>query len=424
MTVVTKRNVHTLIQQFPPPEDSPLSSLRSAILDHLATIGLSLDHAANGSLSKETIRSVHIAHRRQAAEAERSLIQRRGSRLLSHFADGTEIDVTRVSPYLIEVLPHSPDADLFRAATLLWSVPVSRGFGRRIRFLLKDAQNDKLIGILALGDPVFNLSCRDKWIGWNLQQRTDRLVNLLDAYVLGAVPPYSMLIGGKLVAASIASREVSEAFARKYNGSVGIIAGKAKQAQLALVTTTSSLGRSSLYNRLKLPGLFEYKRIGVTEGWGHFQVPDPIFYAFRDLLSAEGHRYANGHNYGSGPNWRVRVIRAALKRLGLSENLLRHGIRREVFALPLADNWQDYLCARSDHAKLSRPALSTIAEAAIARWLLPRSLNDPSYRDWTRADTLSLIMNHFTLPPSVNASFSFNIDPSEPGSQHPTAVAS
>ena len=53
------------------------------------------------------------------------------------------------------------EGDLFRAATLLWSVPVSRGYGRRMRYLVMDESNNKLIGLFALGDPVFNLKSRD-----------------------------------------------------------------------------------------------------------------------------------------------------------------------------------------------------------------------------------------------------------------------
>jgi len=38
---------------------------------------------------------------------------------------------------------------------------VSRGYGRQ-RFLIWDQSNEKLIGLIALGDPVFNLRVRDQ----------------------------------------------------------------------------------------------------------------------------------------------------------------------------------------------------------------------------------------------------------------------
>ena len=67
--------------------------------------------------------------------------------------------------------------------------------------------------------------------------------------MLGALPPYSQLLGGKLVASLIKTREVVDAFTKRYNDSTGLISGQKKKARLVAVTTTSALGRSSVYNR-------------------------------------------------------------------------------------------------------------------------------------------------------------------------------
>ncbi len=143
----------------------------------------------------------------------------------------------------------------FRLASLTWSVPVSAGFARRLRYLVWDDNNQKLLGIIALGDPVFNLRVRDDPIGWTVKDRAKRLVNVLDAYVLGAVPPYNMLLGGKLVACLVRSKKVRDDFLEKYGKTRGIISKKKKKcAGLVMITTSSSLGRSSVYNRLKLSG--------------------------------------------------------------------------------------------------------------------------------------------------------------------------
>jgi hypothetical protein len=72
--------------------------------------------------------------------------------------------------------------------------------------------HDRIAGIIALGDPVFNLSVRDTLIGWTVEERSHRLVNLLDAYVLGAVPPYNRLLGGKAVACLVRSRNIFDDF--------------------------------------------------------------------------------------------------------------------------------------------------------------------------------------------------------------------
>lgn len=61
---------------------------------------------------------------------------------------------------------------------------VSSGYGRHLRFLVVDEQNDKLIGVVGLGDPVFSLADRDRWIGWDTQGKTQGLHHVMDAFAL------------------------------------------------------------------------------------------------------------------------------------------------------------------------------------------------------------------------------------------------
>ena len=212
-------------------------------------------------------------------------------------------------------------------------MPVSNGFGRRLRYLVWDNHNNKLIGIIAIGDPVFNLSVRDNLIDWDAQARGKRLVNIMDAYVLGALPPYNALLGGKLVACLLRSRDIYDDFAKAYGKTTGIISQQEKKARLLVVTTSSSMGRSSVYNRLKLGGIEYFKSIGYTGGWGHFHIPDSLFLDLREYLREIGHPYADLNRFGQGPNWRMRTTRAALHALGFKDDMLRHGIQREVFLL-------------------------------------------------------------------------------------------
>jgi Domain of unknown function (DUF4338) len=373
-----------------PAVKSCVRRLRRGLTQHLKQIGWEAIQENGDRLSKEDIRAAHAAHRDARSAREAELIQRRGRALVAQFAEGPEVEVARIAPYLVEVRADTPEGDLFRAATLFWSVPVSRGYGRRLRFLVMDGQNSKLIGIVALGDPVFNLTCRDEWIGWDVRTREQRLVNVMDAYVLGAVPPYASLIGGKLVAAMVASHEINMAFAAKYGRTVSTISEKPRDAQLALVTTTSALGRSSLYNRLRLPGLVEYRLLGMTKGFGHFQVPDEIFNEMRELLTLAKHPYADGHGFGQGPNWRVRVIRVTLKYLRMPQTLLQHGIKREAYGVPLATNWQAYLRGEETRAQFALASVKELGEACVARWMLPRAIRDGAFREWTREQTWAM----------------------------------
>ena len=359
--------------------------IRIELLAHLALIGLDpLATTSDQTYTKDLVRSRHAAQRAEFRDSERQFIARHGRTLLSHFAEGSEIVPEKVDPYLSLVISETEDAALFRLATLLWSVPVSRGYGRRLRFLVRDRANGKLIGIFALTDPVFNLQARDSWIGWNVDDRRQRLVNVMDAHVVGAVPPYSSLLGGKVTAALMTSQEVCDTFAAKYNHRSGIISQQYKHAQLVLITVTSALGRSSLYNRLKLPGTVEFQRIGQTTGWGHFHIPHPLFLLMRELLHREGHAYASGHGFGQGPNWRLRVAREAVHRVGLDTHLLRHGISREVYGVPLISNWRECLYGTDEISTVLRPTAATISTLAVNRWLIPRAQTRSDYQQWTR----------------------------------------
>jgi hypothetical protein len=261
-----------------------------------------------------------------------------------------------------------------------------------LRYLVWDTYHGKLAGIFALGDPVFNLSVRDQLIGWSASDRSERLVNILDAYVLGAIPPYNMLLGGKAVACMVRSRDVYDDFLSAYGSTTGVISGKEKRARLLAVTTSSSMGRSSVYNRLKLDGTQYFQSIGYTVGWGHFHITDDVFSQMRDYLRLREHPYADRHKYGEGPNWRLRTIRAALSELGINESVLKHGIQREVFFCPFAKNASKILATGKGKPDLSDlQSVDEISELSVHRWIIPRSERRPGYKDWVNADILRLI---------------------------------
>jgi hypothetical protein len=361
---------------------------------HLKSLGFT--KSADGSLEaggagKEVIRTLHSAQRAERLKASADFLQRSGPQLLQHFASGSEIDPAKITPVLERVSAGSLKGDLFRLASLTWSVPVSNGFGRRMRYLVWDQQNGKLIGLIAIGDPVFNLSARDNLIGWDVRERGARLVNIMDAYVLGALPPYNTLLGGKLVASLLRSRDIYDDFAKLYGSTTGIISHEKKKARLLAITTSSSLGRSSVYNRLRLGDTQYMEPIGYTGGWGHFHIPDKLFTELRSYLRDAGHGYADLHRFGNGPNWRLRTTRAALHALGFRDDMLKHGIRREVFLSWLANNGADIL--KTGKGKPDISSLLTapeVANLAIERWIIPRAERRPEYSEWTSNDLLDL----------------------------------
>lgn len=364
------------------------ATLKRRFRHHLKSLGF--HKADDGTLlppgtGKDVVRTIRGAQRDDRLALNQKFLSERLPKLIKYFASGSDVDAAKISPVLQLIASDTWERDLFRLASLTWSVPVSNGFGRRLRFLVWDSHNDKLIGIFAIGDPVFNLSVRDNLIKWDAKARGERLVNIMDAYVLGALPPYNALLGGKLVACLARSRDVYDQFSKAYGKTIGIISQEKKKARLLAVTTSSSMGRSSVYNRLKLGGVEYFSPIGYTGGWGHFHIPDNLFSDLRDYLREIGHSYADLHQFGEGPNWRLRTARAALEALGFKDDLLRHGIQREVFLCELASNALEILRTGKGKADLSSLlSADDVANLAVERWMLPRSVRRSEFKLWDR----------------------------------------
>ena len=371
------------------------TKIKKKLTRHLQSLGFrkqGVGMLAPPSDKKRSVRNLHDRQRRDLIASEKAFINKRIHLLDKYFASGIEVIPQKIAPRLELINSKHWQSDVFRLASLTWSVPVSRGYGRRLRFLIWDDYNNKLIGLIALGDPVFNSRVRDNYLGWTPTDRNKRLVNCMDAYVLGAVPPYNFLLGGKLIACLVRTKEIREAFREKYGDTKGIISGKKKNANLAVVTTSSALGKSAVYNRLKLGETQYFRSIGYTEGWGHFHIPNSLFADLRKYLEVLGHPYAKGHQYGQGPNWKMRVTRAAFKKMGLDGDILRHGINREVYACEFLENCSNYLTGKSKEPRLDNVlTIKEVGILALNRWIIPRAMRRPEFMYWKKDDLKQLI---------------------------------
>lgn len=374
------------ILQMPntPTDENEYNSLRYDVLAELArhdVVGRRLEHEDG----KQAIRDAYQFKRAARSASERAFINKHSVQLLQHFAEGSEIRPDRIAPKLVPVeKAESFEGRLFRFATLLWSVPVSRGYGRRMRYLVVDSSNNKLMGLFALGDPVINMKARDVEVGWNVQDRMQRLYHVMDAYVLGAVPPYNDLLVGKLVALAATTNEVRKQFRTRYAQNVTVICQETKRTDLVLVTTTSALGRSSIFNRLRVQNGVSFRSIGFTSGYGHFHVSDELFDRIRDWLRQDNDAYADSYAFGKGPNWRLRTLRRAFTKLGIDKQAINHGIKREIFIAPLAENYREILTGQSRRPSYLTLPFREVYNQFRERWLLPRSERVSGWSEWNR----------------------------------------
>lgn len=338
------------------------------------------------SIDKSSIRVFHEDRHRHILQSNKEWIIKNEEKIFNYFANGDDIDVSSISPKLVNVQDNQRFQDLFRYATYLWSIPVSQGYGRRMRYLVLDSSNSKLIGIIGLTDPVIGLKARDDWIGWSKDRKEARLWHILDAYVLGAVPPYNMLLGGKVVAALITGNEIRNDFRKKYGNKKAIISGKRRKGHLVLVTTNTALGKSSMLSRLYYaPGGYNeetdvknrkklWHHVGWTSGYGHFHLNSGLADEMLDYLHKVGDPIIEKNRFGQGPQWKMRVIRNCLQRINLNGNdLLYHGIKRGFYGAPLADNFKEYLRGETNEPDYYEQNIEDISTYIKDRYIIPRA---------------------------------------------------
>lgn len=275
-----------------------------------------------------------------------------------------EIELEKVYPEIIEVKTQE-QAELWRYATSFWSIPVTQGYGRRIKLLVFDKQNSKLIGILGLSDPVIGLGVRDKFIGWDKKTRIDKLYHILTAYVLGALPPYNLMLGAKLIALLCKSKDILEIFREKYAGRKTVITGQTKPGELVLIDTMGAFGKSAIYNKLK-----GWNFVGYTNGVSHLHLTMPeLWKIIKEILPKEEFKK---YKFGQGPNWKMRTVKDALEMLGFKDNILEIKWKRGYYICPLAINWHEYLLGQCKEPIYNLQDIDELRNYWMERWVLPR----------------------------------------------------
>ncbi|MCS7159874.1 MAG: DUF4338 domain-containing protein, partial [Gemmatales bacterium] len=282
--------------------------LKELVLDRLREAGFVIKE--DGTLcpplvDKEGLRQIHRPASQLEIASRQDWLRRYLPEYLHFFANGDELVPELIAPALIEVTTEHQH-NLFRVARLLWSIPFSKGFGRRLRFLIVDQANSKLIGLLGLQSPPLSFPARDRLFRYPPGRKTELVNQTMDIQTLGAVPPYNRLLGGKLVALAAASNEVRQIYWRKYSGRATEMQKRILPPHLVALTTTSAFGRSSLYNRLSFNGMIIAESLGYTEGYGTFHLME-LYPLFRQFLESQGISTRGGFGTGPRQKWQTMV---------------------------------------------------------------------------------------------------------------------
>jgi hypothetical protein len=317
--------------------------------------------------NKETVKYSMSIKREEIVNKNREWINRHIDIARNNLANGVDVLKSDIKP-AIEVCSTQQQYDLFRIFRYYWSSPYSEYVGRRIKIIIRDTalKNNPVIGIAALGSPIIHIPARDAYIGWDKDRRTNYINYMMDAYVIGALPPYNYLLGGKLVSILLVSKEIRKIYKKKYQDT--------RYSELAGLFTTSLYGKSSQYNRLSIDGRRLYEPIGDTRGYGTLHLTTETINAMIDFLHSKNILISNA--FGDGPSWTMRVIRTAGDLLGFdTDQLLMHSFKRKIYFVPFAKNTKKFLNGTNKELKYYSQNTNYLSDYWKKRWYHNRISN-------------------------------------------------
>lgn len=356
-------------------------SLRRKIIKAFKEQGFKINpHLRPAGCSKRTYKRLQAKARFEQISKRKEFLLTYLDKMKTYCRNGKGIIPEKICLELIEVKSGSFEEILFRWWNFIWwSIPYQRSYGRQMRFLLWDITHDAPFGLICLQSPVLKMSVRDDSLGIPKNEMDIWVNRSMNAQRVGALPPYNNLLGGKMVALTLTSNEVREAYREKYKNYISIIKGRKLKPDLLFITTTSAFGKSSLYNRLKYNGEVVAECLGYTQGSGSFHIPEELYEEIIQFLASRGVNVARG--YGHGPSRKLRLISLGLHYLGLPPSSEYHGIKREFYLFPLVKKLREVIQHGEKPIWVDRP-FDELVDYWKERWAIPRAERMPEWKNF------------------------------------------
>jgi hypothetical protein len=219
---------------------------------------------------------------------------------------------------------------------------------------------------------------------------------VMDLSVCGAIAPYNVLLGGKLVALLMGSADLLALYRRRYAGKASVISSQMagrliyRPAELKVLTTTSLYGNgSSQYNRLALratqhPELrfdLDWSELEQTVGYGTYHLAPTTLRVLREVSEQRHGARRINNRFGEGSSPRLRQTREALEALGIDSGMvLHHATPRLFYGYEVHPGAKKELLGLSDITVSTGPSREAIARAWRKRWLAIR-IDQPNILD-------------------------------------------
>lgn len=231
--------------------------------------------------------------------------------------------------------------------------------------------------------------------------------SMLELNVCGAIPPYNVILGGKLAALLALAPQIIYDYKTRYGQRQSEIASRLKgeivvrPADLVYVGTTSLyFVGSSQYNRLKLPKEvlcddyeIRWAELGKTIGFGTLHIGRSTTAALVEAAEHVGYTRIN-HVFGEGASPKLRLVNLSIRELlevkpNEASDLAKHAMSRIVYGAFLARNTKEYLLGRDDAPEyyfetpltpqIAREKTAAIIHYWTDRWLASRVRYEPIF---------------------------------------------
>ena len=248
--------------------------------------------------------------------------------------------------------------------TFLSTMKNNSNIGRNLYFLIRDKKTEKYLGVTCMSSDFLDLTPRDKYIGWEREAKTQRMINhtCIGSTIVPIQPLGYNLVGGKLLALLCLSNTVEKEWQNQYKD------------KLVGVTTTSLYGKTKTIPLSQYDRLDHWKKMGWTAGSVSFEPEKSTQKLIQQWLMKNHTRKYFEWYVAKKPSGqphkrdhRNRSLTFTYSKLGIEKKLIKSEHARGIYFSELFKNTKEYLREEIQEDKLVR-AFDNSTEALTHIW--------------------------------------------------------
>lgn len=248
--------------------------------------------------------------------------------------------------------------------TFLSTMKNNSNIGRNLYFLIRDRKTEKYLGVTCMSSDFLDLTPRDKYIGWEREAKTQRMINhtCIGSTIVPIQPLGYNLVGGKLLALLCLSNTVEQEWEKQYKD------------KLVGVTTTSLYGKTKTIPLSQYDRLDYWKKMGWTAGSVSFEPEKSTQKLIQQWLMKNHTRKYFEWYVAKKPSGqphkrdhRNRSLTYTYGKLGIDKKLIKSEHARGIYFSELFKNTKEYLREEIQENKLIR-AFDNSTEALTHIW--------------------------------------------------------